>query len=971
MSRSREPEQPQEKPRLVLCAGWRGVQKHLLESLDAKDSVSALSIREIVIVVPTAAAGHLLRNTLEQQLLDQRVATFLPTITSMSALTRNLVERSLGRVRLVDPLLREALLEQALSEAAQSGTPPPFTSGEALSPRILAFYDELWSAGHHLEDFVSRAEEEFDVPEDVGAKRMAEQTRFLGEGLKRYQEKLSALGLEDGTTVFAALLERGAPFPYRRAFLMGPDAITARELSFLGSLAGLDSLEHLVSESMARAHTVQSLHGSAAVPSIDAPAGTASPTLLRPEGENAIAFVGRDREEVLVEVARLLKARAATGSLPALERIAVVVPSPLPYLYLAKKALGQAGIPYQLQDDFPLATEPYLAASDLVLSYVELDGSRSAALALLRSPFFRFPDVGSAAVATLDRELTKAREVGGWKVWRRMLAALKRLPVQPPLPGMEEQEHTELAAISALVQAAEHLAPLADSGTPLSEKVESFRSFLTKYGRPPHEEDTVGEPTRHGRARGALLSILERLSDAARKVGDPPIAFQAFQDKLHRAIESHTFSTRAGRGGIQIVDARSVGLGAFEMVVLVGLNEGEWPARSDRNIFYPQWLLKDFGWPNDTELLAAERASFTELLHLSSGSVAVFRHELEEEIPTVASPFLEEVSQTITGRQERVPAEALQGLVISRVEALRTGLAPIDERYVNDRRPNTRELPFLEPKTVSATAFELYLRCPFKYFSRHILGIEEEEDFDEGMTPMQRGILMHDILRKGFEQWDGVDDQPHPITEDNYHEAMALFRRVAAKRLPPERRSLEMERLFGGPGQTGEIEWLLRQEMEKEPLRRRLVEYGFQNHFQFPEGPHQEKPWFVRIKGRADRVDIDSRDSLHVLDYKSGRAPEARLSLQVPLYAMCLEQQLGARAVGASYLSLRERKAVPRQDFQKAATLLKDTYRNVSDGRFAPHPSQDFLCNTCGYVGVCRKEIEESSGREPEPEAGS
>ena len=929
-------------------------------------------------VVPTAAAGHLLRNTLEQQLLEQRVGTFLPTITTMSALTRNLVERSLGRVRLVDPLLREALLEQALSEAAESGARPPFTSGEALSPRILSFYDDIWSAGHRLEDLVSRAEEEFDVTEDVGAERMSEQTRFLGEGLRRYQDKLSALGLDDGTTVFAALMKRGTPFPYRRAFLIGPSAVTPRELSFLSSLADLDSLEHLVPESMARAHPVQRLQGSAAFESVGesmgAPTSSASPTLLRPEGEKAIAFVGRDREEVLVGVARLLKARAATGGLPHLERIAVVVPSPLPYLYLAKKALGQAGIPYQLQDDFPLATEPYLAASDLVLSYVQLEGRRSAALELLRSPFFRFPDVGAAAVAALDRELTKSREVGGFRVWRRMLDDFQRLPVQSPLPGMEEEEHTELAAVSALVHAAKRLAPLTDSETSLSEKVDSFRSFLTEYGRPPDEEgeeDAVGEPTRHQRARGALLSILERLSEAARVVADPPISFQAFQDKLHRAIESQTFSTRAGRRGIQIVDARSVGLGAFEIVVLVGLNEGEWPARSDRNIFYPQWLLKDFGWPSDTELLAAERASFTELLRLSSDSVAVFRHELEEEIPTVASPFLEEITRALTGKEERVPTETLEGLVISRVEALRTGLAPVAGRFVNDRKPAISELPFLEPKTVSATAFELYLRCPFKYFSRHVLGLEEEDVFDEGMTPMQRGILMHEILRKGFEQWDGFADQPRSITEDNYHEAMAVFRKVAAKRLPPERRSLEMERLFGGPGQTGEIEWLLRQEMEKEPLRRRLVEHGFQGHFQFPEGPDQEKPWFVRIKGRADRVDIDSRGLLHVLDYKSGRAPEARSSLQVPLYAMCLEQQLGARAVEASYLSLRERRAVPRQDFQKVTTLLKDTYRNVSEGRFAPRPSQDFLCNTCGYVGVCRKEIEEISGRERENETAS
>jgi CRISPR/Cas system-associated exonuclease Cas4 (RecB family) len=226
-------------------------------------------------------------------------------------------------------------------------------------------------------------------------------------------------------------------------------------------------------------------------------------------------------------------------------------------------------------------------------------------------------------------------------------------------------------------------------------------------------------------------------------------------------------------------------------------------------------------------------------------------------------------------------------------------------------------------------------------------------------------------LRQGFEQWDGSGDRPRPITEDNYEEAVALFKRVAAKKLPPERRSLEMERLFGGRGQTGEIEWVLRQEMDKAPLRLRLVEYAFQDHFQFPEGPNQERPWFVRVKGRADRVDVDAEGSLHVLDYKSGRAPEAKISLQVPLYAVCLEQLLSAPAVEASYLSLRERRAVPRQDLQKVTSLLKDTYQSISQGRFVPRPYQDFLCNTCGYVGVCRKEIEEISGSEAEEDASS
>ena len=965
MSSARDPNRL--KPRLVLCDGWRGVQHHLLDSLTADLSGGGvLALRDVALLVPTAAAGHLLRNTLEQTLLEDRTAVVLPTISTMSSLTTNLVERSLGRVRWVDPLLREALLEQALEEAAESGTRPPFALREALSSRILAWSDHLWMTGHRIEDFLARAQAEFDVPEDVGAERMATQTRFLGEGLRRYAAKLSSLERQDISTVFSALLEEGGPFPYRRVFALGEDALRPRELSFLISIAGAACLELVLPERIADAHSVRSLRH--AVPFEEKRSGPspATASLLPPSHDGQTALVARDREEVLSGVARLLKARAAAGALPPLNRIAVVVPSPLPYIYLAKKTLGEAGIPYQLQDDFPLATEPYLAAVDLVLTFVELDGRRSAALALLRSPFFRFPRVGPAAVAALDKELTRGREPGGTRAWRRLLEESRRLPVQQSLPGLDPEEHTQLPAIEALVALGKGLTPLADSGSSLSTKVDCLRGFLHEFGRPLV---ALGDEARHQRARGALLSILQRLSDAARQIGDPPLPFPLFQERLHRAVESHTFSVRSGSEGIQIVDARSAGLGAFDLLVMVGLNEGEWPARSPRNIFYPQWLLKDFGWPTDTESLAAERARFIELVRLPSRSVAVFRHQLEDEIPTVASPFLEEVEPWVAGREEPLPSPVLGELVISRAEALRAGMVPTEDRVVSERRANLGELAFLKPDPVSATAFELYLRCPFKYYARHVLGLEEEEDLDEAMSPLERGILLHEILRQGFEQWDGFDDRPRPITEDNYEEAMALFRRLAAKKFPPDRRGIEMERLFGGRGHTGEIEWLIRQEMDKEPLRRRLVEYAFQDHFQFPDGPEGERPWFVRIKGRVDRLDIDAQGSLHVLDYKSGRAPDPKVSLQVPLYATCLQQQFSAPAMTASYLSLRERRSVPRQDVEKVPPLLRNTYRSISRGIFTPRPYQDFLCNTCGYVGVCRKEIEERSEAESEENA--
>ncbi len=168
-----------------------------------------------------------------------------------------------------------------------------------------------------------------------------------------------------------------------------------------------------------------------------------------------------------------------------------------------------------------------------------------------------------------------------------------------------------------------------------------------------------------------------------------------------------------------------------------------------------------------------------------------------------------------------------------------------------------------------------------------------------------------------------------------------------------------MERLFGGAGELGAVPWLLRSEMSRGRLRRRLVERTFQSALRVEEGPRSEKPWYVRIKGRVDRADVDEEGYLHVLDYKSGRAPAQAVTLQVPIYAMCLATELSTPVREAAYLSFRDRKKTSRADFDKATGLLVRSFGAIQDGRFGPRPYQDHLCASCGFVGVCRKEIVE------------
>ncbi|HLE71944.1 MAG TPA: PD-(D/E)XK nuclease family protein, partial [Vicinamibacteria bacterium] len=445
-----------------------------------------------------------------------------------------------------------------------------------------------------------------------------------------------------------------------------------------------------------------------------------------------------------------------------------------------------------------------------------------------------------------------------------------------------------------------------------------------------------------------------------RRVSDPPRDFAYFREKLRRAIEQHTFAVRSSETGVQIVDRRSAPFGGFDLVILVGLNEDEWPERSERNIFYPQWLLREFGFPSDRELLAAERRGFLGLLDLAAKNVVLFRHQLEDEIPAVPSPFLEDARSWASEREvtEAPLGTALADIVVTRSDALRRGLLS-SEHATEPRRPGHVEGPLTVSEPISPTAFELYLRCPFKYYSRYLLGIEEEEEVDDELSPLERGRILHEVLQEAFAEWDRGRSSPRAIDPESYDEALALFRRVAQQILPPEHRAIEMERLFGGVGEPGAIPWLLRREMGQGPLRERLVEHAFSSALRLEEGPRGEKPWYVRIQGRIDRADVDSKGLLHVYDYKSGRAPGEAVALQVPLYAMCLSSERGAPVKEAAYLSFRDRKAIARGDFDKAALLLTRTYGGIAEGRFAPAPYQEHLCASCGFAMVCRKEIVE------------
>ena len=268
----------------------------------------------------------------------------------------------------------------------------------------------------------------------------------------------------------------------------------------------------------------------------------------------------------------------------------------------------------------------------------------------------------------------------------------------------------------------------------------------------------------------------------------------------------------------------------------------------------------------------------------------------------------------------------------------------------------------------SVSALETYLGCPFKFFARYVLELEEEPEDEEVMDPKRQGAFVHAVFEAFFARWQG--DGHQAITMDNIETARAMFVDVVDDRLASvseTEAALERTRLLGSPAAAGLGEAVLRMEAERPiPVVGRRLEYRLDGEFVFASA---DGPRTVSLRGKADRVDLLANGTFRLIDYKLGWPPNKARALQLPIYALCAEQQLDGNlgrhwSLGeAVYLAFKGPKRVvplvgPRDDrntvLAQAQQRLIDTVDGIDRGEFPPRPDDIHRCEACSYAAVCR-----------------
>jgi RecB family exonuclease len=972
--------------RLVRVADLRAFRDAIAALACAGEPLDA---RDRLVVVPTRAAAAHLTRAIEDRVLPGRGAVLLPELVTRD----QLYERFAARVpvpRFLNPFEREALLGVACRTAEAGGAPPPFSLRPGLVAEILRFYDDLRRHENDVDAFEARALRILEPGADMdrGAERLVRQTRFLVAAFRAFEAGCVDTGAIDEHRLRDVLLETAAARPWRHVIVTvrdrasDPYGLWNCDFDLLARMPGVQTIDLVVTESCLAGALHERLHRlfpgieETRWPSDFARSEAAEPPpapLLVVPPKAGLAHVSRDREEEVGDFARRVRRVARRPGAPALDRIALVVRQPLPYVYLGREVLRSAGVPCQLFDALPLAAEPYAAALDLVFTCVSANFARTPLVSLLQSSHFRFGVAGHPLSAgdlqRLDRALSEAGYLGEVSALDAAVAGWRA-----DAPGGNARAQ---AAGQTALDVVRELLPLR-STAPVAVHLSTLLEFLAGHDVVPGPDDPLRG--RQLRARAAILAALRAIREAHAAYDDRPVDFDHVAAMVRRWIEGQTFAPRAGEEGVHIADAESARYGDFDDVQLAGLVETEWPDRPRRSIFYSPALLHELGWSPDKERVEGARNAFADLLRLPARRLVVSTFTLEDDAVVTPSFLLDEVEASGLDAVEDPPEgprrvfewEAL-GFDPPNLNRLDGAAGEWARHRLESPPPDARHRGATaghDAAAFSISALERYQDCPFKFFASDVLRLEEVPEDEPALSPRARGRFIHEVFQRFFEAWDRTGDRT--ITPDRLDEARSIFKAVAEPllaRLPEADASLERTRLFGSAIAVGLVDVVLGIEASR-PVKvvERLLEYRLDGEFTLGGADGRR----ASLRGVADRIDLLEGRRLRVIDYKSGYAPNPKRALQVPVYALSAAERLSARdgrpwAVDeAAYVAFSGKRSLvpvvkagspdPDTALKAARTRLFDALDAVARGEFPPRPHDPMICSYCAYASVCRKD---------------
>ena len=345
---------------------------------------------------------------------------------------------------------------------------------------------------------------------------------------------------------------------------------------------------------------------------------------------------------------------------------------------------------------------------------------------------------------------------------------------------------------------------------------------------------------------------------------------EEWPDMLEALLSNETVKPHpGGHPRVFIWGALEARLQTVDTVIIGGLNEGIWPAKTRNDPFMsrPMKGMIALDPPEVRTGLSAHDFGMA----MGMEQVIFSRSQRSENAPTVPSRWLQRL-ETVVGKNVTGAMRKRGGKYLHWARLL--DVSP-DVPFVS--RPEPKPPVDARPKRFSVTEIETLRRDPYAIYAKKILKLRALEPLIRDPAAAERGTLFHDILGEfTIRGIDPMSEQAADLLEEIGRDAFT------ETDLPPEIEAVWWPRF------TAMIPEFLNWERDRAHQIR-------ERHAEIKSVDCRVEPLDITLSGRADRIDVLRDGSTVVIDYKTGSTPSVRqahvlLSPQLALEAALLRR---------------------------------------------------------------------------------
>jgi ATP-dependent helicase/nuclease subunit B len=612
------------------------------------------------------------------------------------------------------------------------------------------------------------------------------------------------------------------------------------------------------------------------------------------------------------------------------------------------------------------------SASTVVMRWLDNLDSRfhhQDLLDFLKSPFVLAgweAERRSLGVFGLEQAIRKHSVVSGLNRYRSLLTAMAKTnpnseavlrhgsfphPSPPPKGEGDEGNAPRCFTSSGAPEALELLDALhrAQSLLPKSKAL-SLSKWIANL-QASLAELHILEALRHDLAGAQLLDLLETLRADLAQDG-ASFEYGEWRKWMNLQFEEAVFRDEEVSSPVIFTHLGACRLRKFDAVAMVGADAAHLPAPGRKSAFFNQSVRASLGLKDRGAALEIERQDLLSLL-ATCDSVWISWQSHKNGEHNALSPWLE--------RLDVFHCLAFDDKgVIKAAPVLQTPLSPA---FSSHGIPVPDVPPAQVPTRLSVSAYNSLVACPYQFFARHVLRLNELDEVSVALEKRDYGEYVHAILHQFHSEYSVLSaanldtDSLREAHINSLQTALQTISEAAFKRATEADFISQAWLLRWQARIPAYIQWQI--EREAQGWRAQAGELKAVRQIALPND-HE-----LALHGRLDRVDRGT-DGSAVLDYKTQSSLSLKKKLepagedvQLACYALLMDEP----PIQALFVALDETPVKNVGDDLSVSELaeanlarLQEIFTAMYQGAGLPAQGVTAVCQYCEMRGLCRKD---------------